>query len=458
MHRRALLGSIAGAMSARTMPASARRGQPNIVVILTDDQNRDTLRFMPNLRHLVGRQGTTFENAIIPTPLCGPSRSVLMTGRYAHETGVLRNESDLGGWRKYRAHGWEQDNLFTWLHDAGYHTGLIGKYMNGHPEGRPAPEDIDRACITAEIQNQPYLDGEWTMTIDGETQTGTGYLTDTLNALAVDFIASAPDDQPVLLWLGHRAPHHPWQPKPEDLPPFSGQAVQRDTAFNEADITDKPAWLQPPLLDAAQQAELDEGWREALAMLQSVDDGIAAIVKTLQQTGRLDNTWIFYLTDNGYFFGQHRLDGKAVLYEEAISFPILMRGPGARRDRVDYRLASTVDLAPTIREIVGLPERNDLAGLSLLGHGRRTTALIESWSTRSEALPEAAGLRGPGWVWIQSGGFDENYDLLTDPGQTSNIAASLTPEHRAALAARTAALSACAGQRCAAIETTPLPA
>ncbi|MGI9252649.1 MAG: sulfatase family protein, partial [Thermomicrobiales bacterium] len=391
MNRRSIIAGITGALAGlrRKTTRAARPGQPNIVVILADDQSRDSIASMPNLKKFIADEGVTFLNTIIPSPVCSPSRATLLTGRYPHQTGVLRNDGGTGGFRAWKGKGNERRNLITWLNAGGYRTALIGKYFNGYPDGQQPPRGYDyTAFASTDAQaGDGYSGKSWILTLNGRAQPGSGYRTDVLNRLAVDFIEQSPEGQPIFLWLAHKAPHGPYEPDTPYRNDFNGERVPRTPAFNEASLADKPSWLQRGPLDANEEREMDSDWRQTQQLLESVDKGIPTIINALERTRRLDNTWIFYLSDNGYFFGQHRMSAKAALYDEAAVFPIFMRGPGVQRGSIDTRVASTVDLAPTILEITGVEPTRTLAGRSLLQRPTRVAALMEVWSMRDPKRP-----------------------------------------------------------------------
>src|SRR5947209_2431369 len=120
---------LAGATTATARPVSAEHdGRPNVLVVMTDDQAAADLRYMPNVRKLLARQGTTFSNAVDSFPLCCPSRATFITGQYAHNHGVFGNFYPYG-WYGMKDRG---NTLPAWLQKAGYRTALIGKWLNGY--------------------------------------------------------------------------------------------------------------------------------------------------------------------------------------------------------------------------------------------------------------------------------------------------------------------------------------
>src|SRR5439155_4770888 len=111
-----------------TRPSAA--SGPSIVLILTDDQRFDTLWAMPTVQREIVRDGVEFRNAYVVNPLCCPSRTTILTGKYSHSTGVYRNFAPFGAFDTFHDSGAESSTVATWLHDAGYTTALVGKYLN----------------------------------------------------------------------------------------------------------------------------------------------------------------------------------------------------------------------------------------------------------------------------------------------------------------------------------------
>src|SRR5689334_7595690 len=142
MTRRTLLAGSAGALAAAalapSLAAPSRAApRPNIVFILTDDLDSQSVAFMPVVQSRLIDQGTTFSRFFLSMPLCAPSRASILRGQYPHNHGVLNNTGINGGFPAFYHFGDEQSTVATWLHDAGYRTGLIGKYLNRYPKEAP---------------------------------------------------------------------------------------------------------------------------------------------------------------------------------------------------------------------------------------------------------------------------------------------------------------------------------
>jgi arylsulfatase A-like enzyme len=392
--------------------ALAEDKRPNILVIMTDDQSHDTLtdQFMPFTKALIADQGITFTRGFMSTPLCAPSRSSFLTGKYARHHGVHNNGDKL-----------LQTTVADRLHDAGYYTGLVGKYLNSWPCDFRSEYDFWR-CWKA-----GYVDP--LMNIQGEFVNVPGYLTYINRDQALEFLGEVPDGQPFFLLLTPHAPHAPATPAPGDEDLYADLDLWRPPSFNPDSQPDKPQWLQdlPPLTPDEISSEVDTFRLDQLRCLHSVDLMIRDVLNELNDEGKLDNTFIVFYSDNGYFWGEHRLLRKNRVYEEASHGPFALRYPPlVLAPRVEDRLIQVTDLAPTIYDLAQMPMPDDVDGASLvpLMQGTdqwRDGLLLEGW-------PGAAGrehyqaLRTERYVYVETDAdLPELYDLEADPYQLSNI-------------------------------------
>jgi arylsulfatase A-like enzyme len=361
-------------------PAAAA---PNVVVIETDDQTLESMRVMERTRALIGDQGATFENAFVSLSLCCPSRATLLTGRYAHNHGVLDIKPPWGGFERLDG----AETLATWLQRSGYQTALVGKYLNRY--GRRDPAEVPPGWT------------EWHGLVDPTTYSFYGYLftengvlhrygataadyqTDVITGKAEDVIARrAGADAPLFLWVTYVAPHNGLPRDPGDPPgmaspvpaprhagAFAGEPLPRTPAFDEADVRDKPPSIRRrPRLPASEVTAIEHHHRQELEALLAVDEGVARIVGALERAGELEDTLLVFTSDNGYLHGEHRVPaGKVLAYEPSIRVPLLMRGPGVPRGLRPAQLAANVDLAPAILEAAGAAGGWEPDGLSLFG-------------------------------------------------------------------------------------------
>ena len=333
--------------------------QPNIILILTDDLADDDLSYMPNLRSLLVEQGTTFENAFVTDSLCCPSRATILRGQYAHNHGILENGPPNGGYEKFRSLGRQNSTLATWLQDAGYRTVLIGKYMNDYEGTQVPPGWDDWHAVSGNYTSYDLNENGKIVSYDP----GSYYMTDVLADTAVDFIHD-PDghvpsfllpSRPFFMWLGTTAPHQPADPAPRHANAFSDVSMPRPPSFDEGDVSDKPAWIRDnPPLDPEQIAYAEDLYRKRMQSMLAVDDMIGRLVGELRKSGELDNTYFFFTSDNGFHFGTHRLSvGKWTAYEEDISVPLIVRGPGVPKGRTLEHLVLNNDFAPTFADLGG---------------------------------------------------------------------------------------------------------
>ena len=447
---------------------------PNVVVITTDDQSLHTFRrsVMPRTFELIVDRGTNFRTALAAPPLCCPSRAGFLTGQYPHNNGVFSNEP---GYPELLAPG---SVLPAWLQEAGYETGFVGKYLNGTIQalgGKPAPgwdswfevEDLSYRQATGFDQGEPI-------------DLGSAYTPTELNERAVEFIEERSGERPFFLWLAQTAPHFrndddgtcegkAPQPLPADLERFDGAPFPRYESFDERDVSDKPREIasEPPLTPAEERAA-EQLYQCTAATLQEVDAGVEEIVETLEGEGEYDDTVILFHSDNGLFFGEHRIRSqKGQVYEPALRVPMAMVLPedltGDRPAAVVDDVVANIDIAPTLLELTGTEPCLGDAGCREMD-GRSLVDLVAgeppSWARERGILAEQGengcrygAIRTARWLYsenLEGGPGDscrlveaELYDLRSDPDQLENVAGSSPAEGE--LAARLAALRRCAG-------------
>jgi N-acetylglucosamine-6-sulfatase len=441
--------------------------RPNILFILTDDQRWDTTDathsptgafIMPRTRAELADKGVEFSGAFMTTPLCCPSRSSILRGQYAHRTGVYKNGGNNGGADDFD----DSSSIATWLQGAGYRTSLLGKYLNGYqalwnqntqpPYVPPGWTDWhgmrNVAYFNYKIVDPDGMGGYTLTTYGGAPE---DYSTDVLRERAKAFISDAVgQNQRFFLYLAFKAPHLPQTPAPRHEGMFQSIPPWRPPSYNEADVSDKPTWVQNTTpMTPAEQADLDQVRIDQLEMVQAVDEaiggsttyGITGIVEHLQNLGVLNDTMIVYFSDNGWYWGEHRFRAKNKPYEEAIRAPMFVRySKLAPLPRKETRFALNIDLASTFAELVG-------AGVPIFEDGMSLMKVIDgtqpAWRTDflTEGWPGGhpwATVRESQWKYTETpltpGSpttlFDlELYDLVNDPYELTNVASD--PQHAA---------------------------
>ena len=444
--------------------AQALTAKPNIVFILADDMRYDDLKYMPQTLSVLKAKGMSFENAFVSHALCCPARATIMRGQYAHNTNVWSNSSTTsGGWQAYKANGNEADNVATRLNDAGYRTGLFGKYLNGYEAGTTIiPPGWDRWFATPSSQDYFNYDANDQGTIRHYGTSDSDYKTDVISREANTFISdSASSGNPFFAYVVPKAPHLPATPAPRDVHTYDGVKAPRLPSFNEADVSDKPSWIQQmKRLGARKQAQIDTRHENRVETLQALDDLVAGVVNTLNNANAMGNTYIFFTSDNGWHEGEHRIPGeKWRPYEEDIHMPLLVRGPNpqvgsvpeVRAASTTYKLTLNTDYLPTLMDLAGAQSPPYVDGRSL------KPVLKENATTwRNAILLEAAAHSSPAYYGIRTvasstttkgkyveyeGTERELYDLKADPYELTNTYNATPPS--ADLVSRMQALKSC---------------
>lgn len=416
--------------------------RPNIILVTLDDARVDDMRFMPNVQRLIARAGTEFSEASVSYPLCCPSRASILTGQYAHNHGLLHNNYPAGSYRKWVETGVNRSTFPVWLQQSGYHTVMVGKFLNGYEDyarRHDGPKDPGWSSWKATVNTYNYRNlairhrpGDF---VSYQGQYGTDMLSD-IAVRVVDRQASNPD--PFFVWLSYVAPHGGAPPQPDDPAPLSTPNVAdrdrgtfahlgdvRSPAFDAADVASKPSHIrQLPRIDTDLAARIRQVRQQRVESLQAVDRGIGRLVDALRRTGQLDNTVVIFTSDHGFSLGEHRRPhGKMLPYREVLSVPLYIRGPGFPAGRVlTQRVSMSIDIAPTILDLAGVAAPHELDGVSLRDMVRNPgpdtrPLLVEAW--RPNGTPLYAGLRTSQYLYVEypATGEVELYDMLRDPHQ-----------------------------------------
>jgi len=437
--------------------------KPNLLVILIDDLRYDEFGagghpYMktPSVDRLA-QEGALFERAFHTTPICSPNRASIVTGQYASRHGIIDNVA-----RDAMSH--RLPNYHLELQKAGYETAHIGKWHMGN-DGMPRPGYDTWVSYDGhgKIENP-------TLNHDGKYVEHRGYITDIMNELAVGFLERK-RSKPFSLFFAHKAVHPDAKQAADGTFGISDDGgyiaaprhrdLYRDAMFPKTPnmlspaevVKQKPAWAEAFGLKESERARQilaalhageQEEIRQRARMMASVDEGIGAILDVLERQGRLDDTFIVFLGDNGYFFGEHGLGPeRRFTYEEGIRSPFVVRYP--RKVKADSRRSELVicqDIAPTLLELAGRKPGAQIQGRSLLPlfapkgksagkhAGWRKSFLVEYWA--EQAMPWLVGMtykavrtdRYKYIHWVNrgtAGELDELYDLDHDPYELKNL-------------------------------------
>ena len=457
-----VLAVIAGAV-AKPGPAVGAPGDPNVIVLMTDDQAFGELAVMRKTRGLLANRGVSFENYIASYPLCCPSRVTFLTGQYSHNHGVLGNGTPIGGFSSFR----QRDNLGSWLQEAGYHTTHIGKFLNGYGKRSPIyiPPGWDDWQASIDPSTNEYYD--YRLNQNGKIvrygRAPDDYKTDVYADKAVTAIrqqeALGAGADPFFMFVGFTTPHLPAVPAPRHVGDFNRRALPLARSYNEEDVSDKPSFIRKiPRFNAARKKKILRNYRRRAESLLSVDDAVAAIISELDSQDLLEDTYVMFVSDNGFFFGQHRIGkGKYLPYEGASRVPLIIRGPGLSQGATVEAPMGNVDLAPTILDITGASPTVTVDGQSLLPFTRQPSRrssrpiLLEA-NTRDRPSPGIpyTGIRTDRYKYVvYRNGQRELYDLMRDPGELrSRHRDPRYAKTRNRLARELAQLRDCAGLSC----------
>lgn len=354
-------------------------GPPNILYIMTDDHAAhmlscygSSIASTPNLDR-IAQQGIRFSNAFCTNSLCAPSRATLLTGKYSHKNGKTDNMGEFDG---------AQQTFPKLLRQAGYQTAMIGKW---HLRSEPTGFDYWNVLPGQGEYHDPVL-------IDNGTEKKhTGYVTDIITDLALDWLKSRDQSRPFALLYHHKAPHAQWVPDEKHVGMFEGEEIAEPETFGDdlsgraepvrvarnliwPNLRDRfKSWTKwgksvPPGLEPGDEkkAVYQRYVKDYMRVVASVDDNVGRVLDYLDESGLSENTIVIYTTDNGMFVGDHGMFDKRYMHEAALRIPLLVRFPGKiQAGSVSDSFALNVDFAPTILDYAGVEIPADMQGRSL---------------------------------------------------------------------------------------------
>ena len=435
---------VAGGTVASSSTAPPPR--PNIVFIMSDDHAAHAISAYgsrlistPHIDRLA-KEGMLFENCFVTNSICTPSRAAILSGKYAHLNGVpVFNHLD-----------GTQPLVQKYLQSAGYHTGMVGKWHLGgqnryQPEkGRPTGFDYWNILPGQGAYFDPV------MIEMGERKKLSGYTTDVITDLAINFVRQRPADRPFFLMYHHKAPHRNWQPHEkyrrqyENFDPpvpetfdddYRGKsdASRAATMHIDQDLNDNDLKIAPPagLTGAAlKRWKYRRYMQDYLACVQSVDDNVGRFLDFLDQQGLTENTIVIYTSDQGFFLGEHNFYDKRFMYEESLRMPFLIRWPKRiRAGSVSREMILNVDFAPTFLEAAGVPVPTDMQGRGFRSilEGRRPANWRQEMYYRyyhpgHHNVAAHYGIRTTRYklIYFHQLGQWELYDLQRDPREKRN--------------------------------------
>jgi N-acetylglucosamine-6-sulfatase len=483
-----------------TLAAAEGQPKPNILFVLVDDLDNAGWQVgldqnvLPNIKQYVIDKGTTFDEMFVSQSMCCPSRATLMTGQYPHNHGVVRNGGPMGGMRHFD----DASTVSLWMQNAGYRTGIVGKYLNGYDRPYYVPPGWDTwNVLTA---GSTYCMYNYTLSVNGQAtktygDTPADYQTDVLAAYAERFInQSKTDPKPFFLEVTTVAPHledclgdgdddgKDIRPAPRHVDTVNVKLPAASLAsFNEADMSDKPRWMRnSKLLDEKSEKKV---FNHKVESMRAVDDLVGTLAAALKRVGRDESTLIIVASDNGYQYGTHRRQSKISLYEESIRVPMVIRAPGQQEARRTSEWVLNNDWGSTIVAAGGATAGLPMDGRSLIdlingvqGAKGRRSILVEMpsdgvfakknppyYMIRSKD-PALTGDLTEKQILVYAETFHsvngslldvEFYDMAIDPLQLTSFHDSTLPRYvqqRAALKAQLDQLKVCKDGGCKPLE------
>jgi arylsulfatase A-like enzyme len=421
------IGSSPGSGQAQILPPFTQPPQipPNVLIFVTDDQRADTLGVMRQTRQWFEAGGVKFVNAYATTPVCCPSRASLMTGQYAHnhkvETNGLTEKLD------------QRSTLQRYLQDAGYLTAIAGKYFN---RWSGDPPHFDEWTIFLQ-QHAGYYGA--TYNVGGAIHKVPTYSTDYLADEAVRFLRGfeTRDDRPWLMYVAPYAPHAPQKPARRHVR-LGVRPWDPSPSVLERDRTDKPGWVVGRRLYGENFSRVRATREGQLRTLHAADELVDKVMSTLGTLDEDGRTMAFFLSDNGFLWGEHGLKQKQAPYTPSVRIPFMFRWPGhvAAGQTVTWPV-STIDVVPTVFQALAItPDpQYPVDGLQLLGSSRQRI-LLEFFRRYGRRVPTWASIRTETYQYTEWYGddgetvqFREYYDLRADPWQLKNLVADPDPSN-----------------------------
>jgi arylsulfatase A-like enzyme len=438
--------------------SNANSQQPNLIFIMSDDHASHAISAYgsrinetPNLDRIAAN-GIRMDSAFCTNSICAPSRAAILTGTYNHVNGVTTLDTPL------------DNTLWTFpksLQDAGYATGMIGKWHLGHGPGAD-PTGFDEWRV---LPGQGHYHNPVMLEANGKVVERGGYVTDLITDDSISFMERHAD-QPFALFCHHKAPHRTWEPAPRHFTMYDEVDIPEPDTFRD-DLAGRADVIQAtrmrmmdldPIIDlkavVPEGLTLDEEihWRyqryikDYLRVVAAIDDGVGRMLDHLEETGLADNTIVVYTSDQGFFLGDHGMFDKRLMYEESLTMPLLIQHPksvpaGTSADNI----VVNVDFAPTMLDLMGVDIPDHVQGRSFapILHGETpddwpTSMYYRYWMHRDGAhnCPAHYGVRTRTHKLIcyyndpldqpgANGPVDpmewELFDLVNDPVEVNNV-------------------------------------
>ncbi|HWW40096.1 sulfatase [Pedobacter sp.] len=453
----------------------AQQEKPNVVIIISDDHAYQAIsaygsKLMPTPGiDRIAKEGVRFDKGYVTNSICGPSRAVILTGKYSHKNGFKDNENS-------RFDG-SQDSFIKQLGKGGYQTAWIGKW---HLESEPQGFSYWQVLPD---QGQ-YYNPDFIMQ-DGSRKRVEGYVSNVIEDAAENWLDKRDPSKPFCLVIGHKATHRVWLPDTADMGMFDKTTFPlphnfyddyqgREAAkvqdmsiaktmimgydlkmFGSEGAADKDGNIKR--MNAAQRAKFNRYYlpveadlksrnlsgraltewkyqhymRDYLSTAASLDRNIKRTLDYLDKHHLAKNTIVIYLSDQGFYLGEHGWFDKRFIYEESFRTPMVMRYPGViKPGTVSNDFVMNLDIAPTILDAAGVSIPGDMQGKSMLPVLKdkkikgREYLYYHYYENGEHSVSPHFGIRNRRYKLIRFYKRVESwelYDLMKDPNEVHNV-------------------------------------
>lgn len=453
--------------------ASAQK-RPNIVIIISDDHAYQTIGAYgstygktPQIDRIAAG-GAIFKNTFVNNSICGPARATLLTGKYSHKNGFKDNETS-----EFDFH---QDLFVKQLQNVGYQTAWVGKIHLGDKLQGFNYYDIL-------VGQGTYFNPDF-ISKQGRKRTE-GYVSDIVTEKAIRWMDTVDANRPFCLVIGHKATHRTWMPDPKDFGTYDSVHFSLPTTFHDNYQSRQAAALQEMSIDKdlqmgydlkmfksledmmadgnfkrMNQAQKDSyiayyrpifeqlkqdkltgkqlaEWKfrrymvDYLNTAQSMDRNIGKVLDYLDKRSLTENTIVIYLSDQGFYMGEHGWFDKRWMYEESFRTPMVMRYPALlpQHSVIDVKIVNA-DIAPTLLELAAVKKPKDMQGESFVHvlknnkEEHRKVLFYHYFENGEHAVSPHFGVRDDRYKLIRYYKRVENwelFDLNKDPHELQNV-------------------------------------
>ncbi|WP_261343474.1 sulfatase family protein [Rubripirellula lacrimiformis] len=425
---------------------------PNVVFILSDDHRFDFMSCIegcpeflktPNMDRIAS-EGAVFKNAFVSTSLCSPSRASILTGQYMHHHRVVDNQRDVPVGTRF----FPSD-----LQSGGYNTAFVGKWHMGHDSDEPRSGfDYWASFLGQGVYHDP------TLNINGKQNSFSGYTTDVLTDLAIDWLRDRDSsDKPFFLYLSYKAVHYPFTPAPRNQGKYKDEPIDypETMANTERNYRTQPNWvrnrrysihgidhMETGAFDNDPVPDFDDLYHAYAETVFGLDENVGRVLDYVDQAGLRDNTIVIYMGDNGFELGEHGFYDKRDAFEHSIRVPMLARAPGRiAAGTIVEEMVQNIDVAATILDVCDVQPSKDVQfdGRSMRPLWEETAESKQAladlpwrdhllyeyhWEWNFPATPTTLAIRTDRFKYIYYHGvWDQNgfYDLKTDPHERHNL-------------------------------------